>query len=597
MPGVTAEGFERKPLGTIEQEIKDFIHATIRADANLGGDSLWGNFISIVASKQSEIWEILEELYRIIDPDNATGAALDILCALSGVIRLRATRSTVPLTVNLDAGTSLLIGRVVSLSSDPTRTFITTTTVTNDTADAGNFQVEAQAENTGPVAAPSGTIDTIDTPVAGWNSVSNGDAPAAVTAGNTETYALGDTQTLLVDVDGVSDTATFAIGTPASVNGNNEPFALTDGWTLQVAVDGGSPQTAIFNTGDFANIALATALEVAAVVTADIVGGNGTDVASSINVNSNTLGPDSSIEILGGTARAALGLALGTATGGGDFADIANATAAEVVAVLEADLGGTTCTVEAGAPKITSDDPGTGGSIEVTGGTANGALGFGTVEVLGYDGEAAVLGTDTETDEDLRVRREVLLATPGSATLDAIRAQVLGVTGVTSCSAFENTTLVVDGDGVPGKEFEVLVVGGDGDDIAQAIWDSKGGGIGAHGDLTGNAVDAAGGAQTLDYSRPTDTPIYVDFTVTTDGDYPVDGDAQVKAAIKVYGDTLVVGADVIWELAKSKVFGVSGVLDVTLFEIGTAPAPAGTSNIVIGSRAQASWDVTDMTVI
>ena len=495
MGGVTATGFDREELADIEQEIKDEILTTIQGDLNLSSSSLFGQLISIFASKVAEQWEVSEELYRIIDPDSATDNALDIIAALTKTPRLAATKSTATLTVNLDAGTTLAVGRIVSLSTDPTRTFVTTAEVTNGTAGPGNFQVAAEASVTGVITALAGNIDTIDTPQAGWNSVTNGAVQAAVTAGNSETYA------------------------------------LTNGWTLTVKVDGGGTQTATFNTGD--------------------------------------------------------------------FSDIANATAAEVFAVLNTDITGQTASDDSGAPKITSDDTGTGGIIEVTGGTANAALGFGIVAVLGYDGLDATAGTAIETDEALRIRREALLTVSGNATVDAIRADVLAVTAVTACDVFENTTLIVDGDGVPGKAFEAVVVGGALNDIAQAIWDSKSAGIEAHGSTSGNATDDTGATQAVAFSRPTDAPMHVDFTVTTNGDYPVDGDAQIKAALKAYGELYTTGDDVIYEAIKAQVFTISGVLDVTLFEIvkNATPGPGDVVNITIGSRELTSWDTSNMTVI
>lgn len=113
-------------------------------------------------------------------------------------------------------------------------------------------------------------------------------------------------------VNGVVDIQSCTIDKqPVTVTaGNTETYALANGETLTVRVDGQSAaQTVTFNTGDFANILLATAAEVAAVISADLT----TPAAT------------------GGTAG--------------------------------------------GAPTITSDS---GGSVRVTGGTANGALGFPT---------------------------------------------------------------------------------------------------------------------------------------------------------------------------------------------------------------------------
>lgn len=68
-----------------------------------------------------------------------------------------------------------------------------------------------------------------------------------------------------------------------------------------------------------------------------------------------------------------------------NFDDIANATAEEVAATING-AGGITGAVAAddgGSVRITSDTYGTGSSVQVTGGTANGALGFSTTIVNG----------------------------------------------------------------------------------------------------------------------------------------------------------------------------------------------------------------------
>lgn len=90
-------------------------------------------------------------------------------------------------------------------------------------------------------------------------------------------------------------------------SGNAETYALTDGWTLDVAVDGGGVLTATFNTADFGNIALATAAEVAAVITTDIAGATAADVGGFVVITSSTTGASSNLTVSGGTANAALG--------------------------------------------------------------------------------------------------------------------------------------------------------------------------------------------------------------------------------------------------------------------------------------------------
>ncbi|KKK91870.1 hypothetical protein LCGC14_2708630, partial [marine sediment metagenome] len=77
---------------------------------------------------------------------------------------------------------------------------------------------------------------------------------------------------------------------------------------------------------------------------------------------------------------------------------------------------------------------------------------------------------------------------------------------------------------------------------------------------------------------------------------PADGDAQVKAALAAKGNTLGIGKDVIAEVIKCESFQVDGVIDVTVFFIDDAPAPAVSANIPILSREIATFDTSDIAV-
>jgi hypothetical protein len=80
------------------------------------------------------------------------------------------------------------------------------------------------------------------------------------------------------------------------------------------------------------------------------------------------------------------GAAAATATfNTADFSDITNATAAEVAAVITTDISGATAAAVGGAVVITSSTTGATSSIQVTGGTANAALGFATNLNSGVD--------------------------------------------------------------------------------------------------------------------------------------------------------------------------------------------------------------------
>lgn len=205
-------------------------------------------------------------------------------------------------------------------------------------------------------------------------------------------------------------------------------------------------------------------------------------------------------------------------------------------------------------------------------------------------------GTDIETDAEFRVRRENLLRVTGAAAVGAIRADVLDVDDVTSCTVFENTGDVADGDGVPAHAIEVLVLGGDDDEIAQAIWDSVAGGIERHGDDSGTAVDVLGDNQTVEFTRPTEKTIYIIIDITTNSDYPSDGDDQVKEALVAFGATLSMDDDVIVASLYLPALSVSGVIDVTSIKIGFTSPPTLSANLTISNREISTWDTSYITV-
>ncbi len=111
----------------------------------------------------------------------------------------------------------------------------------------------------------------------------------------------------------VSTESPFQTGTAAEITGTAaQPFALTNADSMTIQVDSGPPQTITFVTTDFANIATATAAEVAAVInnqTSDITAA---DVGGQLVITSNAIGSESSLKITNVTNSPATTLGLTT---------------------------------------------------------------------------------------------------------------------------------------------------------------------------------------------------------------------------------------------------------------------------------------------
>jgi uncharacterized phage protein gp47/JayE len=192
----------------------------------------------------------------------------------------------------------------------------------------------------------------------------------------------------------------------------------------------------------------------------------------------------------------------------------------------------------------------------------------------------AEIGDDIETDADAKARRNVSVANPGNATLEAIKAKLLQVAGVQAVRMFENTALVPDLAGRPGKSYEAIVQSGDDDEIAQVMFETKPAGILQVGSVAVIVKDSDGFDQEQRFSRPTGVDIYVDIALVTDGNFPVDGLTQVEDAILAYGDALSISDDVIVIPQLICSFAsIPGIIDINA-KVGAAPIPADGSDTI-----------------
>lgn len=264
----------------------------------------------------------------------------------------------------------------------------------------------------------------------------------SVLATGSEPFALVDGDTLDVLVDGGGAiTATFNAAAASLTSGNTETFALADAQTLTVEIDGGATQTITFNTAAFADIANATALEVANVINAALAGGGAAVSTGAVRIFSDSLGTDSSVQVTGGTANAALGFSTTITNGTGDAADASAVTVAELKTLIEGDVAGVTVTDESGSPRLATNTLGSSGSVQVAASSSmDTKLGFDNAAHAGNDaGALDTLQIDGKTDGAYgnSVTVEITGATSGRA--DEFNLRVLEA-GVLS-EVFPNVTM------------------------------------------------------------------------------------------------------------------------------------------------------------
>ena len=183
---------------------------------------------------------------------------------------------------------------------------------------------------------------------------------------------------------------------------------------------------------------------------------------------------------------------------------------------------------------------------------------------------AAILGSDEESDADLRVSRKNKVAKQSNNQLDSIRAAISDVKGVTHLFVDENEELATDANGVLGKSYIVFVAGGDNDEIAKAMAGKKNPGCGQNfsnttfpnKEVVNTTTPVHGALFRATFFRPEPKTIYVDVKVKETGSLSSSAASDIENSIIEYANATLFN-------------GVTGLgFDSTGFDIGES-VPSG----------------------
>jgi len=218
--------------------------------------------------------------------------------------------------------------------------------------------------------------------------------------------------------------------------------------------------------------------------------------------------------------------------------------------------------------------------------------------------ESATDGRERETDKEFRARLLASKSANATNNKDSIITNVRNVPGVRAANIENNRTLAAIGD-LPAKSMRISVLGGDSQDIANAIFEKITASSQTVGTTAVNVIDNSGEVEIIRFQRATERPIYITVTVETDSTFETNGDTQIKNAIVQYiggigsdGNIytgLTMGADVILTKIIYAVMQVQGVTDAQV-KIGTSADPTGTSNIALSTSEVAQTDTTKILV-
>jgi hypothetical protein len=245
MAQITDQGITGRSLNEYLGDIKEKTLA-IDPEWNIDPDSPDGQRIGIEAEMFANLDEAVVAAYRSKDPDSATGEALRDIGKISGIPIREATYSVAPITVTGQTGTHIPAQSQVRSRVDNTAWLTTAAIVIGVGQTATGF---ATCTTPGRVLASPGELTVIGTPIAGWSSVTNGEAAAGVPAESDEDFRIrrnngvsragsnmrDNMEANIASVPGVTDVKVLENSSDSPVDVDGVPYT-----GIAVIVNGGS---------------------------------------------------------------------------------------------------------------------------------------------------------------------------------------------------------------------------------------------------------------------------------------------------------------------------------------------------------------------
>lgn len=286
-----------------------------------------------------------------------------------------------------------------------------------------------------------------------------GSSEAKSDASLSEPYGLTTGDTLdIQEGGGATQTATFT-ATKAVMTAGATPFAINVGDVVDVQVNGGITQTATFGVLDMATPGALTLEEVANVLNRDLAGIGAYRGGATVDVATDHLGSDATLQVMGGTAAVALGFPAGLISSvGSNVADISGVTIAEIKTIVEAAVGAVVVnTLTGDKPQIATVATGSTETIQVmaTSINADSIIGFDNLVHIGIDTGAQIIAdvvASTPGTYGDKVACEVKDASSGVTTEFNLEVLFNGVV----VERYANLTMVITAD-----RYAITIVNGE----------------------------------------------------------------------------------------------------------------------------------------
>lgn len=181
-----------------------------------------------------------------------------------------------------------------------------------------------------------------------------------------------------------------------------------------------------------------------------------------------------------------------------------------------------------------------------------------------------------ETDAQLRARGKYSRSIKSASNRVALYSDLDDISGVRFVNIKENIYDNPTG-GRSSKGISVVVLGGDDNEIAEAINNNIPLGCATDGVFSVDVQDAVG-INTVKFSRPEVVDIVINLSLTADSTFPQNGKVLIQEAIVRYIDSLDVGDSIVWSKLFNPINEVKGH-SVNSLLIGKSGQPLLAKNI------------------
>lgn len=138
-----------------------------------------------------------------------------------------------------------------------------------------------------------------------------------------------------------------------------------------------------------------------------------------------------------------------------------------------------------------------------------------------------------------------------------------------------------------------IILGGDPLEIAESIWENKPLGIRSYGNTTQTIYDSQGFPHEIGFERPNPVDIYIRMDLTTDANYPQNGDDLIKSNLT--STDFGIGDDVIYSRLYTPINSVAGH-QVNSLEVSLDGMTWNTNNIVVPFNGIANLETANITI-